>query len=112
MRYMFCCLFTLLLAVPSVSSAMDNTTVDTYAYYYFMKGTPEAIRDAVPPHVSYWKSLHLKGYQGGPFGDKSGGLIVFKTKGIESAKEIISNDPFVKRDLIGIFWIKKWVVHN
>ena len=40
-----------------------------------------------PQHVSHWQALHLDGYLGGPFEDRSGGLITFETEDEEYAKQ-------------------------
>jgi hypothetical protein len=45
-----------------------------FVYFYIMKDTKAEIREAVPRHVAYWKSLKLDDHLGGPFADRSGGL--------------------------------------
>jgi uncharacterized protein YciI len=62
-----------------------------------------------PAHVDYWKSKKLDDYQGGPFSDRSGGLITFAAENLERANEIIKNDPFILNDLIDQNWIKEWL---
>lgn len=47
---------------------------------------------------------------GGPFADRSGGLISFAASSIEDATEIILRDPFMLEDLIAEKWIKEWIV--
>ena len=47
---------------------------------------------------------------GGPFADRSGGLITFETDDIETATKTAMNDPFVLENLIEDKWIKEWVV--
>ncbi len=79
-------------------------------YLYFMKKEPDKIPAVVPSHVDYWNERNLKEYQGGPFADKSGGLITFEAENIEEATRIISNDPFVSENLIQEKWIKEWIV--
>jgi hypothetical protein len=46
-----------------------------YAFFYLMKHDPENIRDIIPEHIRYWKESRPVGYSGGPFNDKSSGLI-------------------------------------
>ncbi len=81
-----------------------------FAFFYFMKNEPEKIRAAVPQHIEYWHSLKLNKYLGGPFSDRSGGMITFEAENIEEATRITNNDPFVAQDLLESKWIKEWVV--
>ncbi len=81
-----------------------------FAYIYFMKNEPEKIQTVVPAHVAYWKGHKLKGYLGGPFVDRSGGLITFEAQSLETASNLIMNDPFVVEDLLENKWIKEWIV--
>ncbi len=81
-----------------------------FVVFYFMKKEPEKIQKVVPLHVEYWKKRNLKKYKGGPFSDRSGGLITFEAENIEEATKIIMNDPFVLENLIGNKWIKEWIV--
>jgi uncharacterized protein YciI len=81
-----------------------------YVYFYFNRTEPEKIRQVVPSHVQYWKTADLKEYRGGPFGDRTGGLISFIASSLEEATEIILQDPFILEDLIAEKWIKEWIV--
>ncbi len=83
-----------------------------FVVFYFMKKEPEKIQKVVPSHVEYWKKRNLKKYRGGPFTDRSGGLITFEAENIEEATKIIMNDPFVLEDLIGNKWMKEWIVEH
>ena len=56
-----------------------------FAYFYFMKREPEKIRSVVPSHAAYWENLKPEGYSGGPFADRSGGLIIFEMASLEDA---------------------------
>ena len=80
-----------------------------FAYIYFMKNDPEKIRSIVSLHVEYWKNLRLLNYQGGPFNDRSGGLIIFNADGIEYATRTVNNDPFITEGLIERKWLKEWI---
>lgn len=77
-------------------------------YFYFMKKEPEKIQSIVPLHIEYWKKLKLCKYLGGPFADKSGGLITFEIESVKEAEKIVINDPFIFHDLIEYKWIKEW----
>ena len=81
-----------------------------FAFFYFMKREPEKIKAAVPLHIEYWHKLKLNKYLGGPFADRTGGLIAFETENMDEATKIIMNDPFVLQGLLESKWIKEWVV--
>lgn len=86
---------------------MDNDR--HFVYFYFNRTEPEKIGQAVPAHVQYWKSANLRGYMGGPFADRTGGLISFVASNLEEATKIILRDPFILEDLIAEKWIKDWI---
>ena len=79
-----------------------------FVYIYFMKRMSDAIREIAPRHVEYWKSRKLDGYMGGPFADRSGGVITFETASIAEAEELAQSDPFVVNGLIDSRWVKEW----
>jgi uncharacterized protein YciI len=88
----------------------DQNNDMRFVYFYFNRNEPEKIRLVVPAHVQYWKTANLKEYMGGPFVDRTGGLISFVASSLEEATEIILQDPFELEDLIAEKWIKEWVV--
>lgn len=90
---------------------MDSmqTIKKRFVYFYFNRFEPEKIRQVVPAHVEYWQTASLKDYAGGPFGDRTGGLISFSASSLEEATAIALQDPFIKEDLIDQKWIKEWV---
>jgi uncharacterized protein YciI len=88
------------------NTAQNNET--HFIYFYLNRNEPEKIRQVAPAHVRYWKTAKLKEYKGGPFGDRTGGLISFRASNLEEATEIILQDPFVLQDLIAEKWIKEW----
>jgi len=47
---------------------------------------------------------------GGPFGDRTGGLISFVAPSLQDATEIILQDPFIVENLISEKWIKEWLL--
>jgi uncharacterized protein YciI len=81
-----------------------------FIYFYLNRSEPEKVRQVVPNHVQYWKTAGLKGYTGGPFSDRTGGLISFFASSFEEATEIILKDPFILEDLVSEKWIKEWIV--
>jgi uncharacterized protein YciI len=80
-----------------------------FAFIYFMKREPEKIQSVVPRHVAYWHELNLRNYMGGPFDDRSGGLIIFNSESKERAELLVSSDPFVSEDLLTQSWLKEWI---
>jgi len=80
-----------------------------FVYFYFMKNEPDRIQEIVPSHINYWKASKLENYLGGPFADRTGGLISFESSSLEKATEIVEKDPFVAHDLIETKWIKEWM---
>ena len=47
---------------------------------------------------------------GGPFADRTGGLITFAATSLGDAQQIIKHDPFVAEQLIEQSWIKEWLI--
>ena len=80
-----------------------------FIFFYFNRFEPEKIRQVVPAHVQYWKTADLENYSGGPFSDRTGGLISFSASSLEEASRIIHQDPFVLEDLVAEKWIKEWM---
>jgi uncharacterized protein YciI len=78
------------------------------AYFYLMRQEPERIRTVAPHHASYWQGLALRDYRGGPFADRSGGLILFDSDSAQEAEELVSRDPFVHERLVERRWVKEW----
>ena len=82
------------------------------AFFYFMKNDPEKIREVVPHHIAYWKNGGFKGYMGGPFVDRTGGLISFEAPSLAEGEAIIEKDPFIIHELLEKKWVKEWICHN
>ena len=80
-----------------------------FAYVYFMKPEPARVRATAPRHAAYWQQLALRDYCGGPFADRSGGLITFDAESPERAQELVSADPFLRERLLGQHSIKQWI---
>ncbi len=54
--------------------------------------------------------MELNKYSGGPFSDRSGGLIIFEAENIEEAIKIAMGDPFVLKNLIEDKYVKEWII--
>ena len=79
-----------------------------FAYFYLMEDEPDRVRDAVPRHVAHWHGLGLTGYVGGPFADRTGGLITFQADDDRQAQGAVDADPFVREGLLKAHWLKRW----
>jgi uncharacterized protein YciI len=79
------------------------------AYLYLMKDDPERVRTVAPQHAAYWRDLALPGYLGGPFADRSGGLITFEAASLEAAERIIATDAFVRQQLLESSIVRQWM---
>jgi uncharacterized protein len=80
-----------------------------FVHVYAMKPEPDRLR-AVAGHAAYWHGLELRGYLGGPFDDRSGGLISFEAGSREEAERLIAADPFVRERLLASSSIERWLV--
>ena len=78
-------------------------------YFYFMKDSADRVRAVAPRHADYWQRLGLRGYEGGPFADRSGGLITFESESTEEAERLVADDPFIREGLLDRHWVKGWV---
>lgn len=79
-----------------------------FAYFYFMANDPARVRSLAPQHTEHWHGLNLSGYTGGPFADRSGGLITFLADESAQAEAAVAEDPFVREGLIERSWLKQW----
>jgi uncharacterized protein YciI len=77
-----------------------------------MNRDPKKIQQIVPAHIDYWGNHKSENYLGGPFADRSGGLITFDATDINEATSIIMSDPFTINDLLESKWIKEWVLEK
>ncbi|NOZ08934.1 MAG: hypothetical protein GXO91_08695 [FCB group bacterium] len=83
--------------------------VKKFVYYYFMKPETDKIGKLVPDHAAYWETANLPDYSGGPFADRNGGLIIFGSDNLETARELVQKDPFVVAGVIAKSWLKEWL---
>ena len=79
------------------------------AYVYFMSDDPDRVRAVAPQHAAYWHSLTLPAYLGGPFADRSGGVITFEVESIDSAQRLVEGDPFSRQGLLQRRWLEQWI---
>jgi hypothetical protein len=81
-----------------------------FSYVYFMAEDPDRVRVVAPEHARYWRGLDLPNYVGGPFADRSGGLITFEAGSVEEADHLVANDPFTREGLLASRWLNEWHV--
>lgn len=79
-----------------------------FAYFYILKDDPDSLRATAPRHADYWHALGLDDYEGGPFADRSGGLITFRIDDRAQATLVAHADPFQREGLVDAFWLEEW----
>lgn len=79
-------------------------------YFYLMRDATDRVRAVAPDHAAYWRGLGLPEYLGGPFSDRSGGLITFEVSSVDEAERLVADDPFVREDLLLRRWVKEWLI--
>ena len=78
-------------------------------HFYSMRQEPDRVRAIAPEHVAYWHGLGLRGFLGGPFADRSGGLITFEADSVDEAERAVAGDPFIREELLESSVVKQWV---
>ena len=79
-----------------------------FVYFYRMTSDQDAVRRTAASHAAYWNELALAGYAGGPFADRSGGLILFTARNDDQARDLVDHDPFRRAELLETMWLKEW----
>ena len=79
-----------------------------FAYFYFMADDPSRVRALAPKHTEHWHELNFREYSGGPFADRTGGLITFIVDEPTEAEAAVAADPFVREHLVDRYWLKRW----
>jgi uncharacterized protein YciI len=90
--------------------ALETEAAMRCSYIYFMKDDPDRVAAVAPEHAAYWRRLELRAYLGGPFADRSGGLISFEIDSHDDAAQLVAHDPFVREGLVEHSWVKEWKV--
>lgn len=81
-----------------------------FLYFYLMRDVADRVRTVAPEHAEYWRNLGLRSYLGGPFTDRAGGLITFEVASPDEAERLVTDDPFVRQDLLERRWLKEWMI--
>lgn len=79
------------------------------AYFYWMSDDAGRVGTVAPRHAAYWRELGLRDCMGGPFADRSGGLITFEADSLEQAERTAADDPFAQERLLGSSTVKEWM---
>ena len=83
-----------------------------FLFFYLMTDDPDRVREVAPQHSTYWGRQALAGYLGGPFADRSGGLITFEADTPALAEKLASGDPFLRQGCISSWWLKEWLAEG
>jgi uncharacterized protein YciI len=86
--------------------------VRRFLSFYLMTDHPDQVRGVATQHSAYWDQQALAGYLGGPFADRSGGLITFEADTPALAENLVSGDPFLRQGCISSWWLKEWLAGN
>ena len=82
----------------------------SFLYFYLMRDVADRVRAVAPDHAAYWRDLALQDFAGGPFADRSGGLIIFDVASGEEAEQLVADDPFLREDLLERHWLEQWMI--
>lgn len=80
-----------------------------FLFFYLMHDEPDRVAQVAPRHAQYWQELALPRYLGGPFADRSGGLITFDARSASHAEQLAHGDPFLHEGLLRSWWLKEWL---
>jgi uncharacterized protein YciI len=80
-----------------------------FIFCYMMTDDAEAVASTVGAHVAYWKDAKPDGYLGGPFADRSGGVITFLAADRDIAAGLVGLDPFVREGVVRDWWVREWL---
>jgi uncharacterized protein YciI len=95
---------------PRTHMTEDPEMAKRFIFFYTMGADPARIRDTAAAHVAYWADAALSNYAGGPFADRSGGLITFDADDLAQAAAMVEGDPFLAEGLLRDHWLKEWQV--
>lgn len=93
----------------NIKPVKGQTMQKHYVYFYFTDSNNIHIKDIIRKHIEYWKDQKPENYQGGPFSDRSGGMISFTAENFETAQNLALGDPFVTEKVVKKSWLKEWV---
>ena len=83
-----------------------------FVFCYFMDFEPARLKTLIPAQIEYWQKNAPANLTGGPFKDRSGGMLSFSATDLDTAMEICKGDPFVKDGLVKEYWVREWLVSH
>lgn len=83
-----------------------------FVFCYVMKFEPARLKTLIPAQIEYWQKFAPENFTGGPFKDRSGGMLSFSAADMAQAEEICKNDPFVKSGIVDEYWVREWLVSH
>ena len=80
-------------------------------FLFFYLTTDDAVRvsEVAPRHAAYWAAQDLPQFLGGPFADRTGGLVTFEAASPARAKQLVANDPFLREGTLSNWWLEPWL---
>ena len=78
-----------------------------FLFFYFTDNDVEGVERIIKKHIEYWKDNKPENYKGGPFSDRSGGMISFTAENFEIAEKLAFGDPFVIEKVVKRRWLKE-----
>ena len=73
---------------------------------------PARLKTVIPAQIKYWEEHAAVNFTGGPFKDRSGGMISFTAADLAAAENICKGDPFVKEGMVKEYWVREWLVSH
>lgn len=71
-----------------------------FLFFYLMAEDTDRVGEVAPRHAAYWHRLAPSAYLGGPFADRSGGLITFEADTPARAEQLVTDDPFLREGAV------------
>ena len=91
----------------SCASIHPGASVDEIRVLLLHDGCAGADRDGRNPARRLLAGRGLRQYLGGPFGDRSGGLITFEAASRDDAERLVAQEPFLREGLLQGHWVKE-----
>ncbi|HEX6326304.1 MAG TPA: YciI family protein [Jiangellaceae bacterium] len=83
-----------------------------FLFFYLMAEDTDRVGEVAPRHAAYWHRLAPPAYLGGPFADRSGGLITFEADTPAQAEQLVTDDPFLREGTVSSWWLKQWLAEG
>lgn len=103
----------------SISKERGSLAFELYCVNTTPAAPPDEMQKYLPAHLDYQKDLEAKGllFLAGPMSDETGanmsgaGLIIYRAKSLDEAKELAANDPMHKSGARS-FTVRAWLVNE